>query len=186
MRVTALLILSTFANGIGNAGELPVSSKEPVVVTAPDQWKSVKDTTKNDFLKAFPFETYDVAPPAGRNALCMISILSKGQADIATRDFLKLDIKGECRPYVPNESEIPKLKPKDLKLKDGFGFYLNFVDPDLVGKPIKKGKYKTATPIMLNLSMNYVIKITLLCDDLQGADYRDMMKIVESIRIKSK
>ena len=43
-----------------------------------------------------------------------------------------------------------------------------------------------AAPIMLNLSMKYVIKITLLCDDLQGADYRDMVKIVESIRIKSK
>jgi hypothetical protein len=64
------------------------------------------------------------------------------------------------------------------------GFYANFVDPDLVGKPVKEREYKTATPIILSLGTRYLIKITVLCDEIDGADYRDAIKIVESMAIK--
>ncbi len=183
MKQIAALLLLIVGTGTCRAVELAISSKEPVVVTAPDQWKSAKDSTNRDPAN-FPFEAYQVVPPGGRNAVCLFSILDKDPPKVATREFLASVVKGDSRPYVGDENELQKLNPKEFKIRDGVGFYLNFVDPDLVGKPVKKGKYKTATPIILNVDGRYVVKATLLCDDLKGADYRDMFKIVESIHIK--
>jgi len=38
--------------------------------------------------------------------------------------------------------------------------------------------------IILSLGTKYLIKVTVLSDEINGADYRDVIKIVESIRIK--
>jgi hypothetical protein len=43
MNKTLWVFLILLACGLASAGELQVSSKEPVVVMAPDQWKAVKD-----------------------------------------------------------------------------------------------------------------------------------------------
>jgi hypothetical protein len=183
MKQIAAVVLLLFGAVTAAAGELAISSKEPVVVTAPDQWKCSKDPLKHDPIN-FPFEAFQVVPPGGRNAVCLFSILDKNPPKVATREFLASVVIGDSRPYVSNEGELQKLKPRELKINDGFGFYLNFVDPDLVGKPARNGKYKTATPIILYVGGRYIVKATLLCDDLKGAEYRDLMKIVESINIK--
>jgi hypothetical protein len=49
---------------------------------------------------------------------------------------------------------------------------------------VKPGSYKTATPVLLSLGTKYLLKATILCDEIDGADYREIVKVVESIRIK--
>lgn len=167
--------------GLAQAGDLRVSSKEPVIVTTPDQWQAAKDKppTPN-----FPIETYRLVPPSGRNAICLVSILDKDKKTFADPAFLKTALRGECQPYVKSPDELPKVELKELKIQGGLGFYANFVDPDLVGKPVKPGDFKTATPILLSIGSSYLIKITILCDELGGADYREALKIVESIKVR--
>ena len=97
---------------------------------------------------------------------------------------VKKILRGDSRPYVTSPDDLPKLELKEVKINGGLGFYANFVDPDLVGKPVEKGNYKTATPVILSLGSKYLIKVTVLCDEINGADYRDALKIVESIRVK--
>jgi hypothetical protein len=53
-----------------------------------------------------------------------------------------------------------------------------------VGKPVVRGSYKTATPIIVGVSSKYLIKITLLCDEIDGADYRDAITVIKSLTIK--
>jgi len=173
-----LALLSTFAR----AGDLAVSAKEPIHVTAPDQWTAALD--KSPEAAASPFPTYRVTPPANRNAACLISIFDKDKAEFATAPFLKKLLRGDSRPYVANPADLAKLEFKEIKIAGGLGYYANFVDPDLVGKPVKKGTFKTATPIILSIGSQYLIKATILTNDLTGADYRDLIKIVESIKIK--
>ena len=81
--------------------------------------------------------------------------------------------------------DLSKVELKEVKLNGGLGYYANFVDPELLGKPAKEGSYKTATPIILSLGSSYLIKVTVLCDQINGADYRDAIKLVESIKIKT-
>ena len=164
-----------------HAVELPVSSKEPIIVVAPDQWKSTKEKPAGEI---FPFETYRVIPPDNRNAACLISILDKDKPGLADPELLKQILKGDSRPYASSPDALLKLEIKELKINAGRGFYANFIDPEMVGKPVKKGSYKTVTPVILSLNPKYLIKLTVLCDEINGPDYRDAIKIIESISLK--
>jgi hypothetical protein len=63
------------------------------------------------------------------------------------------------------------------------GFYANFTDPDLVGKPVKKESYKTATPMILSIGAGYLLKVTIFCGDLTSRDYTDALEMVKSIKV---
>jgi len=180
MRITTLITI-LFVVGTVNGEELRISSKEPVIVLAPAQWKVKMDKSPSG---PFPFETYRIEPPLARNGVCLISIYDKDKREFADITFLKKLLRGDSRPYVNSPSDLAKVEIKELKIDGGLGFYANFVDPDLVGKPVTRGSYKVATPIIVSLSMKYLIKVTVLCDEVDGPDYRDAMAIVKSIKIK--
>lgn len=181
MKKTFVLLLILCMCGFAQAGELPVSAKQPIVVAAPDQWTAGVDAPPT---ATFPFETFHVMPPTNRNAVCLISILGRDKQEYTHPELLKTLVRGDSRPYVNSPDDLAQLQPRELLIPGGLGFYLNFVDPDLVGKPIVAGKYKTATPMIVSLGSKYLISVTVLCDDLNGADYKDMIKIVQSIKIK--
>jgi hypothetical protein len=181
MKRSIALIAILLASAFAGADELHVSSAEPVYVVAPAQWKLGTDRAP---VNLFPFETYHVVATGGRNALCLISIYAKDKPQFTDAEFLKKVLRGDSQPYLNFPGDMAKLEIKELKIAEGLGFYANFVDPDLVGKPVEKGNYKTATPIILSLGSKYLIKVTILCDDLSGADYQEAMRIVESIKVK--
>lgn len=113
----------------------------------------------------------------------MISVLDRNRAEYKNSEVLKRILRGDSLPYLSSSEETTKMEIKELPIQGGLGFYANFVDPDLVGKPVKKGSYKTATPIILSIGPNYLIKVTILCDDLKGCDYNEAVQIVKSIKI---
>jgi hypothetical protein len=180
MKTTCLLII-LFIAGIVRGGELHISSKEPVVVVAPDKWTAGKYPPPNP---DFPFETYKIEPPANRNAGFLVSIYDKNKPDFTNADLLKKVLRADSRPYVSSAGDLSKVDVKELKIEGGLGFYANFIDPDLVGKPVTPGEFKTATPIIVSLSTNYLMKFTILCDKIDGPDYRDAMAIVKSVKVK--
>ena len=175
------LILISLSAAMASAGELRVSAKEPLVVSAPEKWQVLKDKAP---APAFPFDTYRVEPPGTRNAVALITVFDQDKPEFTDPAFLKKILQGDCQPYVSKPADLAKLQFKEVKLTGGLGFYANFTDPDLVGKPVQKGTYKTVTPILLCLGKKYLMKVTLLCDDLNGVDYRELMKVVESLQIK--
>ncbi len=175
--LAAILLVSVFSY----ADELHVSSAEPVYVVAPAQW--ALDRYRGP-MSSFPFETYRIMATGNRNATCLISIYAKDKPQLVDSEFMKRVLRGDSGPYLNSPADAANMEIKELRIKDGQAFYANFTDPDLVGKPVEKGNYKTATPVILSLGSKYLIKVTVLCDDLGGADYQDAIKIVESIRIK--
>src|SRR6266404_53710 len=146
MKKSLSLLSVLFVFGFARGDELRVSSKEPVIVVTGDQWRSTKDKSP---ANSFPFETYRVAPPVGRNAVCLISILDKEKPEFTDPQFLKKILRGDSRPYVSSAADLSKVELKEIKINGGLGYYANFVDPDLVDKPVKQGSYKTATPVIL-------------------------------------
>src|SRR4051812_39562001 len=99
LRCAAVFVLSCFGLAVGStqAGELRVSSAEPIVVTAGESWKVAKGTRP---APNFPFETFRIFPADGRNAACMVSVLGKDKAEFADPAFLKKLLRGDSRPYV--------------------------------------------------------------------------------------
>jgi hypothetical protein len=176
----AFLVFWCFGGSL-NAVELKVSAHEPIVVEAPEGWTAAPYKAPD---KTLPAETYRVVPPAGRNAECLISIHANHLA-ASDPESLKSLLRMGSRPYVKSWKEAQEIECKPMKMNEGTGFYANFVDPDMVDKPVEAGHYKTATPIVLVLASGKPINITLFCDEIGGADYRELIKIAESIKARS-
>jgi hypothetical protein len=109
---TACLLVILLVAGTVNGAELRVSSKEPVVVVAPDTWKATKDRTPNG---GFPFETYRIAPSTNRNVVCLVSIYDKNKPEFADPEFLKKLVRGDSRPYVSSPAGLSKIEVKESK-----------------------------------------------------------------------
>lgn len=177
--LVALVLLWTPVASL--AAEVRFAEQEDLVLVTPDGWTVAADRARNPL---FPFATVRVTAGGDRNAICLISILDRNREEMKDPAVLKRLLTIDARPYVQSADELKKLELKSLTLAGGLGFYANFIDPDLVGKPIRKGSYKTATPIVLSLGSDYLIKATILCDDLAGADYAEALRIVESLAVK--
>ena len=181
MKNISVIIALAFAFSATKAAELPVSTDEPVFVVAPDHWTATKTKSPGG---RFPFETFRVEAPGDRNVVCLISIYGKDKPEFTDPEFLKTLLRAESRPYVGSPSQLSTIEIEELTIQGGQGFCSNFVDPDLVGKPSQKGNYKTATPVLMSIGTKYLIKLTILCDEINGTDYQDAITIVESIRVK--
>jgi hypothetical protein len=150
-----------------------ISSVEPVLVTAPANWTiaQFKPATRD-----FPFESFRIVPAGDVNAVCLVSIIGKNDERFDDKDLLQKAVKLNARPFVHSEKELESVELHELKINEGAGYYADFVDPDLAGKPIRKGSYKVATPVMINLGKKYLIKLTILSDKVDGPEYKELMK----------
>jgi len=175
--ILSILLVSAFVY----ADELHVSTANPVFVVAPDQWKVAKYNPPDN---PSPLEAYQISPPSGRNAAILFSIFDKSKPEFADPEFLKKVLRGTFLVYVSSPADADKVEIKALNIKSGLGFYANFIDPDLVGKPVEIGNYKTSTSAVVSLGSKYMVVITVLCDQINGADYRDAINIIETIKIK--
>lgn len=160
--------------------ELKVSPADPLVVTAAKGWTGAQEAPR----RGFPFATLCITPPNGRNAECLITLMDRSHVEFKDSEFLKRLLQSDSRPYLANLAAWSKVQVKSLKVRGGIGFYVNFTDPDLAGKPAKKGDYKIATPIYFSLGSDYLLKATILCDDVSGADYSEALAMVESIHVQ--
>jgi hypothetical protein len=156
-----------------------ISSTEPLVVSLPAGWVAGENEPPSP---AFPFETRRFVPDGDRNAVCLISVLAKDRAEFAEREFLDLVLKNDSRPFWEPGQRPADIEVKALPISGGLAVYANFTDSELVGRPPVRGDYKTATPILVSLGTSYLVKITILCDDLSGRDYAEALEIVKSIK----
>ena len=182
MKKPLTLLAFLLGSLLTHAGELRVSTAEPIVAVAPDGWQASKFAPAGS---AFPNETYQIQAPAARNAALLVSVADKDKIAFADPEFLKKLLRAGCNAYVSSPDELSKLPLKELTIKGGLGYCASFVDPDLVGKPVEKGAYKVATPVILSLDSKYLLKVTIFCDQTNGTDYQDAIRIVESIKIKT-
>ncbi len=180
MKTTLIFVSMLLSLVAARATDVEISKKEPIVVQAPDGWKSSDAKPPGPPV---PFETIRIAPEGGRNAECLISVLGKGHHEFKEADIMKTVLRGECLPYLSDPDEAGRIEVKEIPIRGGIGFYADFIDPDLVGKPVKQGSFKTATPMLIAIGSDYLIKITIFCDDLKGADYKEAFEMVKSIKV---
>ncbi len=181
MKLSAAMVLFSTAVCCLSAGELKISKVDRVVVVTPEGWNEAAGALAG---RPLPFPTVRIAANGDRNAVCLVSILGKNHDEFRNPDVLKQILRGDSRPYLNPGDGLAKVEAKTLPIQAGLGFYANFTDPDLAGKPVHKGSYKTATPIILSIGSDYLIKATILCDDLQGRDYSEALEIVKSIQLE--
>jgi hypothetical protein len=160
--------------------KVPPIDKEPIVFNIPENWK----LAKGKIPKTPKALAYMLSSPAARNAQCSISIENSEMNSADTEKLLKKLLSDDCKPYLSPPDSLSKLEFKEIKLKEGLGLYMNFIDPDMIGKHVKIGSYKTVTPIVLSMGSKYLVRATIFCDDISGEDYMKIMKMIETMSLK--
>lgn len=172
--IAACLILVVSVSG----SEVRLSQNETLVVSVPAGWRSAPSRSAS---VGFPFDTISFRPTDERNLSVLISILAKDKQEFLDQELLKTILRGDCRSYVTSPTEMAQIEVQALSITGGIGFYVTFTDPDLVGKPPKKGDFKTATPVIFAIGSRYLLKATILADDPAGSDFADAMAIISSV-----
>jgi hypothetical protein len=88
-----------------------------------------------------------------------------------------------CQPIAEKHGER-KPTAQEFYSRQGFGFFCAFADPELVGKPPQRGNFKHATYGVVRLAPRTYVAVTLLADDLLGADYQALLGMVEGMELR--
>lgn len=172
MRLLALLLVSA-AGLFGQMQKLDLGSHGRLTLYLDDGWK---------------FETSDygdrqmvsVVPKGEANASCALTITFPDQDRFDTKKRLNLRVEVNGQPLAERSVEGRSVA-KEFSLQSGFGFYCNFTDPDLVGKPSEKGNFKTLSVGLIHLAADVLVEVTISADGFASEPYQQLLGMIEGM-----
>jgi len=125
---------------------------------------------------------FTVKPKGEVNAACKVTImLLDGENDVPFAEMEKRWV-GTLAPFAEGSVE-KSAEPVKLHLKSGNGMYAVFTDASLVGKPVQPENYKVMAPGMIKLAKEVIVATTIFCDDKDGKEFADLVKMLESLSL---
>lgn len=123
-----------------------------------------------------------VEPRGNVNASCKITVLYPEDDRLDTKAKLRDRVLEVCQQFTEGSVER-KAVAKEFYLKRGFGYYCNFTDPELVGKPPEPGNYKVMSSGMIRLAKDVVIGVTIFADSFKSEEYQQLLGAVEGLEL---
>ena len=127
--------------------------------------------------------TLNVAPDGDANAACTLQITFPEQDRLDTKGRLKLRLEAECANIAQGSVE-GKAVGREFALTSGFGFYCNFTDPELRGKPPEKGNYKVMSVGKIRLAPDVMVDVSISADGFKDKPYQDLLAAIEGMEFK--
>jgi hypothetical protein len=116
----------------------------------------------------------------GVNASCTINISFPETDRYDTKAKLKLRV--EADGYGPaSESVEKKAIAKEFALTTGYGYYCNFTDPQLVGKPPEPGNFKTMSAGKIRLNREVLLDVSIVADGFSSEPYQQLLGAIEGL-----
>ncbi len=138
------------------------------------------DTWKFDVADFGDRQMVTIAPKGDANASCALTITFPDQdrLDTKKRLSLRVEVSGTA---IAGQSVEGKAIAKEFSLQTGYGYFCNFTDPDLVGKPPEKGNFKTISAGMIHLAADVLIEVTISADGFSSAPYQQLLGMIEGM-----
>lgn len=173
MKRFLVLMLLSAAGLFGQMQTINLGSHGRLTLYLDDSWK---------------FETADygdrqmvnVAPKGDLNASCALTITFPEQDRYDTKKRLSLRVEVNGQPLAERSVEGKSIA-KEFSLQTGFGFYCNFTDPDLVGKPPERGNFKTLSIGLIRLAPDVLIEVTISADGFNSEPYQQLLGMIEGM-----
>ena len=73
---------------------------------------------------------------------------------------------------------------RELNSSAGGGYYCNFTDPELVGKPPQKGNFKTISIGMIRVAPDVLIEFAIQADGFRDKAYQELLGALEGMEYK--
>ena len=114
------------------------------------------------------------------NASCTIAISFPETDRFDTKARLKLRVEADGRNQAEGSVE-KKAIAKEFSVSTGYGYYCNFTDPDLVGKPPEPGNYKVISMGKIRLNADTLLDVAIMADDFRGEPYQQLLGAIEGM-----
>jgi hypothetical protein len=176
MKKFLLLFCLTAAGLLAQSTTIELGSRGTITLFFPGEWKF----TGTDIAGQ---TTLDATPANGANATCSIRVTAPEQDRLDTKQRLKIRLEADCRNVAEGSVE-GKARAKEFSLTSGFGFYCDFTDPELVGKPPEKGNFKTQTIGRIRLAPDVLVDVVLSSDGFKAEEYQQMLGAIEGMEFK--
>ena len=121
-----------------------------------------------------------VAPKGDANASCSLTITFPEQDRLDTKKRLSLRVEINGEPFA-GQSVEGKAVAKEFSLQTGYGYYCNFTDPELVGKPPEKGNFKTISAGLIHLAPDVLIEVAISADGFTSEPYQQLLGMIEGM-----
>jgi hypothetical protein len=129
--------------------------------------------------------TVTVSPTGDANASCTIAVTYPEQDRFDTKSRLKVRVEADGLPVAEGSVE-GKAVAREFSVSSGFGFYCNFTDAALKGKPPEKGNYKVTSMGKIHLAADVLMDVQILADDFRGAPYQQLLGAIEGLEFRGK
>ncbi len=172
-----LLLLLGAARLLGQSETLDFGGHGKLTLYLPGDWKF----NTSDFGDR---QLININPTGDANASCTLTITFPDQDHYDTKGRLKQRVEVNGVQYAEQSVE-GKAVGKEFNLQKGYGFYCNFTDPELVGKPPQKGNFKTITEGMIHLAPDVLIEVAISADGFSSDPYQQLLGMLEGMELSA-
>lgn len=184
MRLRTLLSYIVFTVFATQGAEFDLGTHGTLSLTVPTDWRFASKAINKS--NGTPIGITIVLGPQrdetiARGKLTMLYATNGApNKDVVRKDVLRT-------ADLPASKSVEKQKTlKEFSLEKGYGAYCVFTDASLVGKTPKAGDFKVMATGEVQPADNLVGMVTLFANELDGADLKAMIKIINSIKVKPK
>ncbi len=114
------------------------------------------------------------------NASCTLAVSFPEVDRFDTKAKLKMRVEIDGQGYAAQSVE-GRAYAQEFTLTKGYGFYCNFTDPSLRGKPVKPGDYKVATVGTIRLSPQVLVNVFIGAEGFRDAAYQQILGAIEGM-----
>lgn len=176
MKTFFALMLVTATALFAEPATLNLGSRGELTIYFPDGWK-VGTTDMAGQM------TVSATPEGDANAACHLTITFPERDRFDSKARLKLAVETECYNFAQGSVE-GKAIAREFTLASGYGFYCNFTDPELRGKPPQKGNYKVVSMGKIRLAPNVLVDVGLNADGFRDKPYQELLGAIEGMEFK--
>ena len=174
MRSLIILVCLLAAPLAGQVERLDLGPHGRLTLYLPGEWRT--STTRNTSEL-----TLTVQPRRdGVNAGLTFAVTFPETDRFDTKARLKLRVEADCQGLA-QESVEGKAYGREFSVTAGYGFYCNFTDPKLRGRPTEKGNYKVMSVGKVRLAADVLVDVQIMGEGFSDEAYNQLLGAVEGM-----
>lgn len=161
------------------SGTIDLRSHGSLAIYLEDGWKA--NTSEFGDRVIITIESLDEAT----NANAALTVTFPEQDRFSTKAKLRMQVEVNGRQYEGCSVERKSVS-RELSTQPSvaYGFYCNYTDPELIGKPPQKGNYKMISVGLIRVAPDVLIEMAISADDVRGKAYQQLLGAIEGMEYK--